>query len=107
MTDKTMTLDQQMQAVAERIAASCHPDDARLEIAYAIARNLSLDGWPCAHLSQTAERGEAVAAADEAAAQAPNDSIVVAQWQTIRARLVELEAENERLRGMLRDGVQE
>jgi len=39
----------QLKAMAEHIAASaCPSDDSRLEIAYAIARHLKLDGWPCA-----------------------------------------------------------
>lgn len=39
--------DQIMRDLAEFIARSAHPEDPRLEVAYAIARYLNLD-WPSA-----------------------------------------------------------
>ena len=41
------SIDADMLKLAERITASCAPDDDRLEIAYSIARRLNL-GWPAA-----------------------------------------------------------
>jgi len=39
-----------MKDLAEHLAASTSPnDDSRIEIAYAIARHLKLDGWPAAY----------------------------------------------------------
>jgi len=38
-----------LKDIAERIAASACPEDPRLEVAYAIARHLKLDGWPAAY----------------------------------------------------------
>jgi hypothetical protein len=43
------SIDADMLALANRIAASTAPDDARGEIAYAIARYLKL-GWPSAEV---------------------------------------------------------
>lgn len=49
LRQKGTTVEDDMRLVAERIAASTPPEDeARLGIAYAIARYLNLDGWPCA-----------------------------------------------------------
>ena len=49
----------QMLALANFITSSAHPEDPRLEVAYAIARYLKLD-WPAAYDSAPAGGGEAV-----------------------------------------------